>query len=326
MEPPPIYAATGNRSPLQEEKSPEKLSLALEPESAAIHCRRTATEAGKGPEYVVPAQSYIVIDIGGGTVDIASHKIVDGRIEEIVIPVGNFWGGTTVNEKFSEFLGDFVDDPKFSKYIESSSPEINARHKADLITLLHNRFETQKRRFGSGEPGKSYVVEFPHSFLKLYEDSLVKKGKELKSKGDRSVQVEDDGAVMRIRESKMAEFFQPAIDKITELIRKHLHENKIACLLDTIYWVGGFGGCKYLRSQLEKAIKEKFQHCNYHFPVAPQPEFAVIRGATAFRCDPSIVTKRKTDDAIYGTLYSQAESETSAGKYFFACINFTYIW
>ena len=279
----------------------------MEPESAAIHCRRKATEAGKGAEYVVTAQSYIVIDIGGGTVDIASHEIVGGCIEEIAAPDGNFWGGTTVNEKFSEFLQDFVDDQEFSRYIKNNSPETEARHKADLITLLYTRFETQKRRFGSGEPGKSYVVEFPHSFFKLYGDSLVKKGRELTSE---SVKVEDEGAVMRIRDSKMAEFFQPAIDGITSLIASHLQENKIACLLDTIYWVGGFGGCKYLRSQLEKAIEAKFQHCKYRFPVPPQPEFAVIRGATAFRCDRSIVKKRKTD-ATYGALYFQAEDETS---------------
>ena len=283
------------------------MSLALEPESAAIHCRRAATEAGKGAEYVVRPRSYIVIDIGGGTVDIASHEIVGGHIEEIAKPDGNFCGGTMVNEKFSEFLQDFVDDPKFSRYINSSSPETVARHKADLIALLYKKFETQKRRFGSGEPGKSYVVEFPHSFFKLYGDSLVRKGKKLNSK---SVKVEDDGAVMRIRDSKMAEFFQPAINGITSLIASHLQKNRFACLLDTIYWVGGFGGCKYLRSQLEEAIGAKFQHCKYHFPVPPQPEFAVIRGATAFRCDRSIVRKRKTD-ATYGGLYFQAEDGTS---------------
>ena len=135
----------------------------------------------------------------------------------------------------------------------------------------------------------------------------MKKGRKLNSE---SVKVEDDGAVMRIRDSKMAEFFKPAVEEITKLLRKHLQENESARPLDTIYWVGGFGGCKYLRSQLENAIEDKFQHCKYQFPVPPQPEFAVIRGATAFRCDRSIVKKRKTD-ATYGALYFQAEDETS---------------
>ena len=257
---------------------------------------------------MVTAKSYIVIDIGGGTVDIASHRIVKDHIEEIVIPVGNFCGGTTVNEKFSKFLEEFVDDPNFSRYMENSSPEIQARHKADLITLLYTRFETQKRRFGSYEPGKNYTVEFPHSFLKLYEGSLVEKGRKLKSKGDRSVQVEDDGAVMRINQSKMAEFFKDTIEQITRLIEDHLQTNDLVSTIDTIYWVGGFGGCKYLRSQLEMVIEKKFR--KYQFPVPPQPEFAVIRGATAFRCDPNIVRKRKTDDATYGELNIPAQNKT----------------
>ena len=284
------------------EKSPEKLSLALEPESAAIHCRYKATEAGKGEEYLVKAKSYIVIDIGGGTVDIASHSIGGGRIDELATPVGNFYGGTTVNDKFSEFLQDFVDDKGFARYIESGTLENQTQHKADLSRLLYGSsgFESQKLRFGSGDGGDTYYLEFPHSFWKLYEDSLVSKGKALNSGGDMSVHVEEDSGVMRISASKMAQFFRPAIDEITNLIASHLQENSIACLLDTIYWVGGFGGCKYLRSQLEAVINRSFRHRRYHFPVPPEPHLAVIRGATAFRCHPSIVRKRKAD-ATYGT-------------------------
>ena len=261
--------------------------------------------------------NYIVIDIGGGTVDIASHKIVDGRIAEIAPPAVNFWGGTTVNEEFSKFLQKFVDDPGFSRYIESGSPEVQVRHKADLNELLYIRFEKQKRRFGSVEACKSYIVEFPHSFLKLYQGFLVRKGIALNSEGEISVEVEDDGAVMRIDDSKMAEFFQPAIDGITNLIVSYLQENKIefqrlravtsfylpskiAHTVDTIYWVGGFGGCEYLRKQLESVIN---QGRKYYFAVPPQPELAVILGATVF---PSIVSRRKADTTC-GALYHQAQ-------------------
>ena len=292
--------ATSIRNPPEDEESPEKLSLALEPESAAIHCQRKAKEAVRDSEYVVNAKSYIIVDIGGGTVDITSHAIVGDGIEEIATPVGNFWGGTTVNEEFSKFLQDMVDDPEFSRYIGSGTEVNITRHKADLNKLLYTRFELQKKRFGSGNQ-ESYLIEIPRSFLKLYEEPLVEKGKALNLKGDMSVQVEDDGEVIRIRSSKMAEFFKPAIDGITGLITAHLKENNIARTIDTIYWVGGFGGCKYLRSQLEMAIKEIFSGFQYHFPVPPEPELAVIRGATAFRCDPGIVTKRKAD-ATYGTV------------------------
>ena len=242
-------------------------------------------------------ERYLVVDIGGGTVDIASHRIVDSHIEEIAPPVGNFCGGTTVNEEFSKFLQDFVDDPEFSRYIIKCSPENQTRHKADLNELIHTRFEKSKRRFGSLEARNSYTVEFPRSFLKMYRGLLVEKESALNSEGEISVKVDDDGQMMRICKSKMEEFFQPAIDGITNLIESHLEENKIVQDIDTIYWVGGFGGCKYLHSQLEKAIEEKFQHFNYHFPVPPEPEFAVIRGATAIHCDPSIIRKGKLVNA-----------------------------
>ena len=259
--------------------------LALEPESAAVHCQHKAKVAGRRKEEVRPDR-YLVVDIGGGTADIAN---VSSHIEEDALLSGNFWGGTTVNEEFSKFLQDFVDDPEFSCYIQSGSPEKEARHKADLNELLYATFETQKRRFGSGDGRDSYLIEFPRSFVKLYEDSLVKKGKTLKKAGDKSVRVEDDGEVMRIRKSKMAEFFQPAIDGIIFLIESHLQKSKSARTIDTIYLVGGFGGCKYLRNQLQEVIKKTFRGFTFRFPIPPQPELAVIRGATTVRCDPNIV-------------------------------------
>ena len=271
----------------------------MEPESAAIHCQRKATEAGRAPEYIMRPQSYIVIDIGGGTVDIASHSIVGSRIEEIAASAGNFCGGTTVNEEFSKFLQKFVDDPKFSRYVQSGTVEEQTQHKADLNRLLYGNtgFESQKMRFGSGEGQNSYYFEFPHSFWRLYKDSILKRGQQLSSK--EGVQVDDEGAVMRINDSKMAEFFQPAIDGIVNLIESHLQENKGARTTDTICWVGGFGGCKYLRNELQRIINTYFRGFGFHFPVPPEPELAVIRGATAFRCDPGIVAKRKAD-ATYG--------------------------
>ena len=283
-----IDAATCIQPLETSEKPLEKLSLALEPHSAAIHCRHKAKEASRGHEYLVKAEKYLVVDIGGGTVDIASHRVVGDHIEEIAPPVGNSsCGGTTVNEEFSKFLQEFVEDPNFSRYIIKCSRENQTRHKVDLNELIHTRFEKPKRRFGSLEASNSYIVEFPRSFLKMYQGFLVEKGSALNSEGEILVQVEEDGAVMRIYNTKMKEFFQPAIDGITNVIESHLEKYKIAREIDTIYWVGGFGGCKYLRSVLEKHLETKFQGCTYLFPVPPEPEFAVIQGAPFYDRSPS---------------------------------------
>ena len=141
--------------------------------------------AGRAPEYAVAAETYLLVDIGGGTVDVASHKIVDNRIVERAPPVGNLWGGTTVNEEFSKFLQEFVDDPEFSRYTkESQNPEDQACHKAELNKLLYATFEKEKKRFGSGKDREYYKVKFPRTFIEEYKNLLVKKGSELKSKGE----------------------------------------------------------------------------------------------------------------------------------------------
>ena len=114
---------------------------------------------------------YLVIDIGGGTADIANVSI---HIEENALLSGNFCVGTTVNEEFSKFLQDFVDDLQFSCYIQTKipkrlgSPEKQARHKANLNELLYTTFETLKRRFGSGDGRDIYICRSVSHLLIVY--------------------------------------------------------------------------------------------------------------------------------------------------------------
>ena len=67
----------------------------------------------------------MVVDIGGGTVDITVHDKSNGRISVVLPPMGNTWGGTTVNEALSELLQEIVEDKGFEAFIES-----DARNKA----------------------------------------------------------------------------------------------------------------------------------------------------------------------------------------------------
>uniref|UniRef100_A0A1X7UKI3 Uncharacterized protein n=1 Tax=Amphimedon queenslandica TaxID=400682 RepID=A0A1X7UKI3_AMPQE len=75
--------------------------------------------------------------------------------------------------------------------------------------------------------------------------------------------------------------------------------------IDTVYLVGGFGGCKFVRQRIEEAIT---QHCgilydNIECPI--QPDLAVVLGAVMWRKDPNIIQSRVAD-ATYGTGLSDA--------------------
>ena len=105
-----------------DEPNPDKLSIALEPESAAIFCQnmsrmQTAAYCTATPPFT--AGSYLVVDIGGGTVDISALRVSsrsDGNIEAIHSPTGSDFGGSRVNKEFETFLENTVNDPGFSKY------------------------------------------------------------------------------------------------------------------------------------------------------------------------------------------------------------------
>eukprot|EP01083_Nonionella_stella_P289248 984362_1 len=48
---------------------------------------------------------YVLIDAGGGTVDIACHQILDnGSVEEIVYPTGDKWGSCYIDDLYIKLL------------------------------------------------------------------------------------------------------------------------------------------------------------------------------------------------------------------------------
>ncbi len=290
-----LEEATGRvQPPPKEELNPEKLSLALEPESAAIWCKKMIDISPGGND----VKNYLIVDCGGGTVDIATHGIIGGHVHELAPSAGNMSGGTTINERFRDFLSHFVDDPGFVQYFSVSDVVERSRRKSEINKIVYTIFEDQKMSFGNAEiessKEDSFVVEFCPNFARSF--SQLMEGKSVKN-----VTIEDEGTQMRLSHAKMTEFFQPTIDKIGKLICDHIHTNNLASKIDTIFWVGGFGECQYLRNELEAAINRDFckgeKKIRYSYP--PEPKLAIVRGALAFRYDPSVIQQRKAD-ATYG--------------------------
>jgi len=92
------------------------LILALEPEAAALCCRKNRTQLT-----FKPGTKYLVLDCGGGTVDIAVHEIDEsgmtlssplflcyflflGHTHSLAAPIGGPWGSTVIDENFKKLL------------------------------------------------------------------------------------------------------------------------------------------------------------------------------------------------------------------------------
>ena len=281
-------AISGSPLPLPDEVNPDKLSLALEPESAALYSQENVAEQIKSdPSAAVISRptEYMVIDIGGGTVDITAHVEADGGIVVDNIPTGNAWGGTQVNEAFSKMLQNIVSDPGFEKFLASGN---RSQRMAALNKILYAEFEDQKLSFGKCSIN-DIAIELPNIFCQFFSDSLEIGAKKV------GVVYEDDRLYID-KEVVERQLFGPTLDGIIKCTLEAIEENKYD--INTFYLVGGFGGCKYIHQKISAAIKKAKSHvCNVIVPVTPQ--LAVATGAVMWRKNCKKFKARRSD-ATYG--------------------------
>ena len=245
----------------------------------------------------------MVLDIGGGTVDISAHKVLDsGAVEVVLPPTGNSFGGTRVNKNFKKFLGELVGDEQFHRYVFKGDRVVAAKNSADLDVIVNQHFEEQKRFFGDTWPcDNEALIELPYTFMTEYADDL-KEG--ITTLGDPRITI--SGSELLIAYDKMEEFFRLPMTKIISCVTESL--DKVAGEVDTVFCVGGFGGCKYVYERIETEIKRS-QHSNCEVFRPPDHTMAVVTGAVVFRKNPETVNSRVTD-ATYGSSCSQKFNST----------------
>ena len=282
------------------ELAPDRLSLALEPESASLYCHEMLKRGLVAPYCENPSgpynpHSYILVDIGGGTVDISAHKVLkydvnsNPIVEELHPPIGNACGGTRVNKEFVTFLERLVSDIGFSHFVDTCDLEVNIRNRCELNNLINVVFEEQKQMFGRlpKDKRKDAVIRFPVPMLEIYKEDLLDNIETVAPSDVKLIRQN-----LRISVNKMEEFFNPVVSGILSCIKKVI--DGVNEGIDVIYLVGGFGGCLYLYQE----ILAEFG-ISYKCIVPPNPEYAVVEGSVLFCADPSVIHSRRAD-ATYG--------------------------
>ncbi|XP_052819484.1 heat shock 70 kDa protein 12B-like [Mya arenaria] len=134
----------------------DKLTLAYEPEAAAIYCKqiRLANLREQGKDATIqpfpPGFKFLVLDLGGGTVDITAHEVQrDGTLQALIEPSGGEWGGTLVDDGFLRifeglFGTDFMTDLKTNIKIADSKRELDAEIEIKKKTIVGKRHKNFK--------------------------------------------------------------------------------------------------------------------------------------------------------------------------------------
>jgi molecular chaperone DnaK (HSP70) len=89
----------------KEDISEDHFVLILEPEAAAAWCLEERKKLGTP---LVDGESFLVVDAGGGTVDLTSHMIVGGKLKELTIGSGGPCGSSEINAAFWKYLQEVI--------------------------------------------------------------------------------------------------------------------------------------------------------------------------------------------------------------------------
>ena len=235
----------------------------------------------------VNAKRYIVIDIGGGTIDVAVHAVEchedSGKeyVHEIEGCIGSANGATIIDQKFETFLCN-LDVPGYPKVFS------RMKHKPQVWTDLMASFEKCKVRYeGKGE----MWIEIPSSmFVQFAKETSVILESLIQHKSPQAY-INEGSTLLRVPADKCLEWYEPTISSTVELVRE-LHSKHH---VEALFVVGGFAKCKILHQRLKKEFPA------LQLVVPEDPGFATVKGAV--RYGPLKAIASRTSYATYGIDY-----------------------
>ncbi|MGW0885369.1 Hsp70 family protein [Streptomyces sp. NPDC002671] len=264
-----------------------RVLLSLEPESAAHYARVSGVRViGEDDEtaedLMAPGARFMVVDCGGGTVDITAYENdADGKMVEIGRSIGDRFGSDFLNRAFeNSHLAECLGDTDILDEIRDSCPEA-------LLNLIDQ-----------WERAKLHVTLDQEDSINLLIPSAIDRriGAAVRKRLARRQNRVNDAIVLT--PAHIHALFDTVVPGTLDLIETQLQQMAATrgenTRPDVILLVGGFSGSPYL----QQAVKERFGD-RALVMVPPNPDIAVLFGATHFCYDPQ--TRARRSRFTYGT-------------------------
>ncbi|XP_053373617.1 heat shock 70 kDa protein 12A-like [Mercenaria mercenaria] len=258
-----------------------QLFLALEPEAAAIFTKTAVLSTNNSDETGAfeNDSQFMVIDLGGGTVDITVHKVQnDGKLHEVYPPSGGPWGGTLVDDHIYEFLENLFGRKVLEKLKTESTTE----------TLdMHRTLELKKRQFRVTDEDDGKVnLTVPGSLYEIYEEE--NREERFLDRLERlySNKVQKKWGRLIIDQNIFHKLFTESIDNLTEHLVAICRRHDMAGV-NTFVLVGGYSECDVLKQSIKDIFTDK------HMIIPEEASSAVAKGAVLFGHDPDIIDSRR---------------------------------
>ncbi|XP_060608535.1 heat shock 70 kDa protein 12A-like [Ruditapes philippinarum] len=260
----------------------DQLTLALEPEAAAIYCKELVVSRAKEQKQEAklqtfdPGSQFMVLDLGGGTVDITVHEVQrDGTLKELHSPSGGPWGGTVVDKGIDKFLDDL-----FGKDVMG---EFRDECKTDDLDLQRT-IELKKRTCKEGDD--TVNLKLPIAIYEFFEEkTTVSFASTLpRTKFARSVRKKRDR--LHIENEIFLQMFKSPKDSLVNHVENMLRKPELRNVKN-IMMVGGFSESEIMRD----AVKHAFPTKNIIVP--EQPGLAVVKGAVMYGHNTDSISSRQ---------------------------------
>ncbi len=250
----------------------DRLILVLEPEAAALHCQQQ--DSGTGLSDLRPGTRFMIVDAGGGTVDVTVHELgTGGWLEEVVPADGGRFGSINLDRAFQQHLRDWL-GPDAIRDFHSQAP-------LEWLKLM-DRWELAKCAYDPTQPRDS-SIDFPRELCDILAGRHPEVFRRLRDSQ------RGDVSCLLLSRAVMDAIFQKVVGQIVGVVQRQFAALQ-GTPCDYLFLVGGFADSPMLQRQIEAAVCGSVKRVL----VPDAPGAAVLRGAVRFGLDPGRVRVRRS--------------------------------
>ena len=251
--------------------SSKRLILILEPEAAAIAFLESKTEN------ISTGSRFMIVDAGGGTVDLTVHEIDGEYLKEVVRGSGGACGSTFLDRRFVHYMRELIGNEIYE--------EMEIRHPEGIIQLM-NAWERAKCD-SKANLDETVYIPLPTPIWKFLskKDDILDRIAEIQGDED-GEDVED----IILSDEKLNFIYDSVLQDVEDAIREQIKilDESEDPRCERLVLVGGFAESPIL----QKRIKEKFSTRFEGIHVLNSPGKAVVEGAVHFALRERIQSRR----------------------------------
>ena len=269
------------------------VQIALEPEAASL---AIFYDKNIKNDLLKPGTSFLIVDMGGYTVDFTAMKILDENknLEQLLKPVSFTFGSNLINQKIIGIIEKAYSKDKLEKVKKT-----NYR----LWEKTLDEIEEKKKELNNNEAKNFRIsINFNEGKCSSWSDNCVLKYND--------IDIPYTSKYIDIPGSLVLEIINDLTNKIVDKIKDKILES--AEQINLIILTGGFSKNIILREKINNYLKSSFKKKIF----LDEPEKTVMKGAALFGIKPNQIIKRimpvsigvLLDDNKYFTFVKRGES------------------